>query len=196
MEIKPVKVNNSVKADNVTVIKKSGKGLFAKLIFQIKKSFVLKTKLKIDFFSLLFPILFYAVITLLCTIYKRPNVQWFEELIKPVFFPNITLTFYIWLVMFILLSLSLTFALKNKCGIVMLVQYTANGVFNFLLVIFFFIAKSLFASLILIVIMGIQSYIILSTVYRTSRTAFYLYLPYFLWLIFTATLIYSLLMLN
>ena len=117
--------------------------------------------------------------------------DWYTELIKSPLNPPSYVFGIVWPILYIMMAF-ISFKVADKISSIFIFQLVLNAAWSW---IFFFFQ----APVIAFVDIGILIYLnhrILNTIKDQSRVLFYLYLPYFLWLIFAAFLNASIIWLN
>lgn len=126
-------------------------------------------------------------------------MTWYDSLIKPFLNPPAWIFTPAWIFLYFTMFLSLVFfaikrarADKTKGYIYFILQLLVN----FLWTPAFFMMKNVPLSVIIILILDILVILNIKYFYNVSRTAAYILIPYFLWLIFATYLNIGILILN
>jgi tryptophan-rich sensory protein len=119
-----------------------------------------------------------------------------DGLAKSIFYPPSWLFGVMWSIIYTLIAVGV-FILLNKSSFNKVKWlYIINGVLNILWLFTFFGLQSLFLSVIIFAVLIIFAYLLIAALKDINKTAYYLTLPYFIWLVFAFMLNYSLYMLN
>jgi|LGVF01.1.fsa_nt_gb tryptophan-rich sensory protein len=137
-----------------------------------------------------------ALVAVLGGLFLAPDANWFLNLAKPQFYPPDEIFLIIQTILYFLIAIGLVLVLKNNKGKKLIVLYIINGVLIILWNAVLFSLMSLFVGVIILAILVFFAYLLVKQLFETNRPAFYLMLPYFIWLIFTFLLNYSLYFLN
>ena len=127
------------------------------------------------------------------------DMTWYDSLIKPFLNPPAWIFTPAWIFLYFTMFLSLVFftikrarADKTKGYIYFILQLLVN----FLWTPAFFMMKNIPLCLLIIVILDILVVLNIKYFYKVSRTAAFVLIPYFLWLIFATYLNIGILILN
>lgn len=126
------------------------------------------------------------------------SMSLFDNLLKPSFAPPAMLFPIVWVILYILMGISAFYIYQSdsKYKKTSLMLYFIQLVFNAIWsMIFFRFQNFLFAFVWLLILLAL---VILMQIYfyKTNKLAFYLQIPYVLWLVFALILNYSVYMLN
>ena len=124
---------------------------------------------------------------------------WYDSLIKPTFQPPAWIFTPIWIILYLTLFISLilysvTITSKNKMN--GYVYFIVHMIFNLLWSPVFFYLHKIDIALVIVFIMIFTAVLMIIQYFRVSKSAGFILLPYFAWLIFAAFLNFQLLMLN
>ena len=124
---------------------------------------------------------------------------WYDNLVKPVFQPPAWIFTPIWIILYLTLFISLilysvTITSKNKMN--GYVYFIVHMIFNLLWSPVFFYLHKIDIALVIVFIMIFTAVLMIIQYFRVSKSAGFILLPYFAWLIFAAFLNFQLLMLN
>lgn len=129
-------------------------------------------------------------------LFNNTNSNWYNNLAKPMFLPEGEVFGIVWTILYVLLAVSLTIVLMGNGDKKVLWLYGVNFALQIAWNIAFFTFNSLFLGVVIMVLLIISAYLLLKELYGTNKTAFYLVIPYFVWLIFAFILNYSFYFLN
>lgn len=124
---------------------------------------------------------------------------WYETLERPFFSPPNWVFWPVWTILYILIWLSFYIVWKNnfwKQKTKVKIIYFLQLFFNFTWSIAFFYLQSPFLWLINILILWILILLNIVFFYKVKKIAWYLLIPYFLWVSFASVLNYSIFILN
>ena len=145
--------------------------------------------------------LFYLVIAQVGSLFTSQGVtSWYPTIMKPSFTPPGSFIGIMWTIIFILSAISLIFFVKSARGksifwpIIGL--YILNGVFNVLWSYIFFTKHELGLAVVDALLIWITVGMLVFFLWRSSRTASLLLLPYFLWVSFATYLTYVIYRMN
>lgn len=154
-----------------------------------------------DFPKLLASILGCELVGILGTIFTTPSIPtWYSSLNKPVFSPPNWIFGPVWTILYLLMGVSFYLILKigwkQKKVKDALKFFLAQLALNFVWSPLFFGLKSPLLGLITIIAMWVLIVITMKKFYPLSKVAFYLLIPYLLWVSFATILNASILILN
>lgn len=154
-----------------------------------------------DFPKLLASILGCELVGILGTIFTTPSIPtWYSSLNKPFFSPPNWIFGPVWTILYLLMGVSFYLILKigwkQKKVKDALKFFLAQLALNFIWSPLFFGLKSPLLGLITIIAMWVLIVITMKKFYPLSKVAFYLLIPYLLWVSFATILNASILILN
>ena len=124
-----------------------------------------------------------------------PN-SWYTKLIKPSFNPPNWIFGPVWTILYILIGVSLYFAVKNKVGSKAIKIFAVQLLLNLLWsVLFFGLNNTLLASIEVVILLGFILWTIIAF-YEKSKVSSYLLIPYVLWSSFATILTIAIFILN
>ncbi|UCF87084.1 MAG: tryptophan-rich sensory protein, partial [Nitrospiraceae bacterium] len=145
--------------------------------------------------------LFYLSIAMAGRIFTTAGVHsWYPGLVKPDFTPPGSIIGIVWTVIYILSALSLILfvnAARGKSSLYPVISlYAINGILNALWSYIFFTRHMLGLAVVDAVLIGITVALIIVFVYRYSKAATLLLIPYLLWVTFASYLTYVIYRMN
>jgi tryptophan-rich sensory protein len=127
------------------------------------------------------------------SLFTRPSIPtWYATLIKPVFTPPNEIFSPVWITLFLLMGISLFLiwrrGLTENMVRVAIIFFGSQLIFNILWSVLFFGFKSPLAGFIDIIVLWVAIALTIFYVFKVSKTAGVLLLPYFVWVSFAAVL--------
>ena len=145
----------------------------------------------------IFSVLFIAGVAALGSVFTDAKSEWYQNLAKPALMPAPVVFSIVWGVLYALLAVSLSItALNPKTDKSVYLLHLANGITNVLWTYIFFQKKNLGGAVIVLRLLIITAALLTSKVFRISKTAGILLVPYLVWLMFALYLNYELAFLN
>jgi len=127
------------------------------------------------------------------------NSKWFNSLIKPFLNPPASIFKPVWGILYILIIVSFVlYALKHseinklKGYIFFGIQMILNGLWSPV----FFYFKNMTLAFVIIILMDIFVLLTIKEFYKISKTASFLLIPYFIWILFATYLNFGFIFLN
>jgi benzodiazapine receptor len=125
---------------------------------------------------------------------------WYATLNKPSFSPPNWIFGPVWTILYLLMGVAAYLiwekGLKNKKTKIALIYFLIQLVFNFFWSVFFFGLRQPLLAFIDIIFLWLAIVITMLKFYKLSKTAFYLLVPYLLWVSFATILNFSIVVLN
>lgn len=148
--------------------------------------------MNLDFLIIFLPI----IIGFFIGNFTKPD-KWYFNLNKSIFTPPPYIFGIAWSILYILIGISYFLALRNKSFIYWIIPLLHLFI-NFIYTPFIFLYKKILESSFIVLLTLITAIItmILFYIYDNTRIAFYLFIPYIIWLIFANYLSWSLYYLN
>lgn len=153
---------------------------------------------KINWFQLLTLILVTQILGLLSSLLSGPSGQIYSTLNKPALAPPGWLFGVIWPILYLLIGIAV-YLIYQKPGALSkkaIQLYWIQMLFNFLWPIVFFRFKWYVGAIAVIVLLDILVAITMVNFYKVKKTAGYLMIPYFLWILFATYLNIGIALLN
>lgn len=126
------------------------------------------------------------------------SMSLFDNIKKPVFAPSAILFPIAWGILYILMGISsyLVYESDSKYKKTGLIFYAIQLIVNALWTMIFFRFESFLFAFIWLLLLLLLVLVMMYYFYKSSKLAFYLQIPYVLWLVFAAILNYSIYVLN
>lgn len=148
-----------------------------------------------NFYRRCFPVLFYPVVLAVCGFFVRLDGGWFAQLAKPSFLlPNFYL-FLLTVLVYGCLVASLCFLVRVPNSGRTVMETGIAALFQALWCVFFFTVKAPFAAFLVNVLLLIHSAILMAFIRKKSVKSFRLMIPFYVFLVYIATVCYVILML-
>lgn len=146
--------------------------------------------------SILLSLLLTAIVAGTAMLFTDTKSDWYIALQKPSIQPPAIVFPIVWTVVYLLFAASLTLVQLNCKDNKTYVLFVIQGVLNILWCLFFFTAHLPLVALVIIIGYLISTYLTMRRIYSCSKTAFFLFLPQCVWLVFAAVLNYMIVLLN
>lgn len=155
---------------------------------------LLKNKLFLLFASLALPL----GVGFLGAIFTAPAIPtWYQALNKPAFSPPNFVFAPVWTILYILMGISLYLIVIKKPTDEKSAKFFYSQLFlNLLWSYLFFYARFTKTAFVEIIILAVFIFLTIKSFYKISKTAAYLLIPYFLWVLFASILNLSIVLLN
>ena len=121
---------------------------------------------------------------------KNASSSWYQEIKPSITPPNFVFPI-VWTVLFILIAISLYFAwVKTKDKSEVALAFGSNFFVNIIWSIIFFYLKSPSIAFLNIILLVFSIVMLMIVAYKADKKAFYLLIPYLLWVLFATILNY------
>ncbi len=166
--------------------------------FKIKKLNInVKNTVKTQAKPFLKAFLLVGLVAVLGNIFTNTKSAWFNSLFLPEFYPPAATFPIVWSIVYLFMAVGLYLIIRSGCCDAECKKlYIINGVLNVLWTIAFFSVNSLVLSVIIFVMLLVFAVLLSKKLYCTNKLAFYLSLPYVIWLAFAFMLNYAIFLLN
>ncbi len=147
---------------------------------------------KIRWKVLLSSLIIVAIVAYLGSLFTSSNTQsdWYQQ-IKPSITPPNYIFPIAWTILFIFIAISLYFSwTSSKDKVKIAVVFSINFLLNILWSIFYFGMRNPSLAFVEIIFLWLSILWLLITTYKVNKKAFYLLLPYLLWVSFASVLNY------
>lgn len=142
-------------------------------------------------------VLFFGAVAAMGTAFVDTSSEWYQSLIKPALQPPPIVFSIVWSVLYLILAASLSLvSIMPDAQKKTLALYVLTGVLNVLWTYTFFYLQNPGGAVFVLIITIIAAIMLFSDVYRSSRIASYLLIPYVVWLCFALYLNYELAFFN
>ena len=142
-------------------------------------------------------VLFVAAVALLGSAFTDTGTDWYQGLTLPALQPPPVVFSVVWTALYLLFAASLSIvSLQKDISKSTLLLYAISGVLNVLWSYTFFVRENPAGSLFVLICVIITAGLLICDVFKTSKAAAYLLIPYLIWLCFALSLNYEIAFLN